>query len=303
MAQARIHSSPFSPRNSPRVRRSDDSPSRQLQWDLERALSQVHLHEIESSKLHAHQKRQQQEELDALEAAQAHVHRIELSAADAQHEVVRKQAEAVLQAYIKKEEEVRRRREEEEQRRLEENDKRRKAEEEARKRVERDRKAREEKERRAQEERVRGEAELRAKAEAEAAEKARREKGALEQRQHEEKVRTDQEAAVEKQQEEAAKHAPAPQTSTSQPASQQAQAPSPDIERRHNSYLALHKKLKTFRSEFWTSTRTDPALKPHVGDMRRAMRTSVGQLTDDKVANRIAVRNSTRTSLHGLFEG
>jgi hypothetical protein len=57
----------------------------------------------------------------------------------------------------------------------------------------------------------------------------------------------------------------------------------------HKQYLAIHKTLKAFRKHFWDNTRKDAALKPYVGDMRRAMRTSVGQLTDDKVGNKKAV--------------
>ncbi|KIW31450.1 uncharacterized protein PV07_03099 [Cladophialophora immunda] len=311
MAQARLHSSsPFSARDSPRGRRTDDSPSRQLQWELERALSQIHLHEIERSKLHAYQKRQQQEELDARESAQAEAHRIELNAAKAQHEVVRKQAEAVLQAYIKQEEEDRQRREEEERRRLEEEERRRKAEaeakaqaqerEQARKRAEEERRAREENERREREERARQEAERQAKQKAEEEEKDRREKAAAEQRQREEKAKAEQEAALRKQE---AEKAAAAKVSTPQPA---ALGPGKDISRaseveaQHANYLVLHKKLKKFRADFWVAAKKDPGLKPHVGDMRRAIRTSVGQLTDDKAGNKKAhdrVRSTLQQAL------
>ena len=304
MAHARLQSSPLAPRNSPRVRRNDDSPSRQLQLELERALSQVHLHEVESSKLHAYHKRQQQEELDAHEAAQAHVHQLELNAANAQHEVVRRQAEAVLQAYVKKEEEVRVRRLEEEQRRLEEEERRRKAEEEAQRRAEGERNAREERQRREQEARAQEAAQQRAKEAADATEKKRKEAEAAEQQRQEEKTKADHEAALKlKQQEEeaAAKSAPAPQPSISQTSPNRARDPAPAIEKIHNEYLALHKKLKKFRSDFWTSTRDNKSpLKPYAGDMRRAMRTSVGQLTDDKAGNKKAVCNTMRNLMSGL---
>jgi nucleoporin GLE1 len=294
MARARLPSSPLSARNSPRGLRNEDSPSRQLQWDLERALSQVHLHEIESSRLHAYQKRQHQEDLDAREAAQARVHRLELSAAHAQHEVIRKQAEAVLQAYIKKEEEEekeRLRREEEERRRLEE-EKRRIAEDEARKRAEQERRAREEHEHYESQERARKEAERKAKEQADIAAKERRDKE--ERQRQEEKAKAEQEAEQKKQQEaETARSAAAPQPSVPHDASGHPRSDASDIEKIHKGYLTLHKKLKKFRLEFWSATRTDSALKPHVGDMRRAMRTSVGQLTDDKAANRIAVSNTS----------
>ena len=258
-------------------------------------MSQVHLHEIESSKLHAYQKRQQRDELDAREAAQAHVHRMELNAAHAQHEVIRKQAEAVLQAYVKKEEEERRKREEEEekQRRIEE-EMRRKEEDEARKKAEQERRAREEQEYRERQERAREAAERRAKEEATAAEKKRNEEEATQQRQREDQARLDQEAALKRKEEAAAvaKAAEASQLATTNASRSRPQGSATNVEKLHNDYLALHKKLKSFRSDFWASTRTDPALKPHVGDMRRAMRTSVGQLTDDRAANRTAVSTS-----------
>ncbi|KAK5282584.1 hypothetical protein LTR40_003075 [Exophiala xenobiotica] len=145
MAQGKIHSSPLVARNSPRSRRLDDSPSRQLHFELERTFSQIQLQEAERQKVYVYQRRQQQEELDAKELAQAEVHRTELNLANAQHEVVRLQAEAVLHAYLKKDEEERRRREDE-RRRLEEEERKRREEEESRKRAEQERKAREEKE-------------------------------------------------------------------------------------------------------------------------------------------------------------
>ncbi|KIX95445.1 uncharacterized protein Z520_08962 [Fonsecaea multimorphosa CBS 102226] len=309
---ARLHSSsPFSARDSPRARRTDDSPSRQLQWELERALSQIHLHEIERSKLHAYQKRQQQEELDARESAQAEAHRIELNAAKAQHEVVRKQAEAVLQAYIKQEEEDRRRREEEERRRLEEEERRRKAEaeakaqaqekEQARRRAEEERRTREEKERRDREERARQEAERQAKQKAEEEELKRREKDAAEQKHREEKAKAEQEAALRREEAEkaAAAKVPPPQPTAALGQGKDI-SPAPEVEAQHSNYLVLHKKLKKFRSDFWVAAKKDPALKPHVGDMRRAIRTSVGQLTDDKVGNKKAhdrVRSTLQQAL------
>lgn len=250
--------------------------------------------------MYVYQRRQQQEELDAKELAQAEAHRTELSLANAQHEVVRLQAEAVLQAYLKKEEEDRRRREEERKRR-EEEEGRRREEEEAHRRAEQERKEREERERKEQEERAKAEAQRQAlheKQKAEAEEKWRKEKEAEERRYQEEKAKADQEAS--KKQQEAAETAAAAATAAA--AKVQPTAPtttqistgkvSPKIETIHQNYLAIHKKLKTFRKQFTENVKKDPNLKPHVGDMRRAMRTSVGQLTDDKVGNRKAVRLS-----------
>lgn len=290
MAQAKLFSSPFSAKNSPRGRRHEDSPSRQLQVDLDAALANIHLHEIESSKLHAFQRRQQQEELDAKEAAQARVHHFELNAAFAQHDGVLKQAEAVLQAELRHQQEEKERREREEQRRLEEQNARIKAEQEARQR-EQERKAQEEKERRDREEKARQEADRLAKqrAQAEAEEKERKEKEAAEHRERERVAKAEHEANLKKQEEArqaaAARAVPPPQPKPSSPN----HAANPEVEKRHNEYLALHKKLKTFRKDFFAAAKKDAALKPHVGDMRRAMKASIGQLTDDKSGNRKAV--------------
>jgi len=303
MAQSKLHSSPFAARNSPRSRRLDDSPSRQLQFELERTFSQIQLQEAERQKVYVYQRRQQQEELDARELAQAEVHRAELNLANAQHEVVRLQAEAVLHAYLKKDEEERRRREDE-RRRLEEEERKRQEEEEARKRAEQERKAREEKERKEREERAKAEAERLAiyeKQKAEAEESRRKEKEATELKQREEKEKVEQEAAL--KEEEAKKaaaavaaKAPTPiPPPTSQPTSTSTAAVT--TEAIHRSYLLVHKKLKRFRKDFWEKVKKDPNLKPHVGDMRRAMRTSVGQLTDDKVGNKKAVSRSAPFTL------
>ena len=293
-----LHSSPFQARNSPRSRRNEDSPSRQLQFELERAFSQIHLQEVERQKLHAYQRRQQCEELDAKELARAEAHRAELNVATAQHEVVRQQAEAVLQAYLKQEEEERRRREEE-RRRQEEESRRKHEEEQARRRAEEERKQREEKERREREQRAREEAERRAinerrqaeaqKAEAEA--QKRKEEESAQRRRQEEQAQAEQDRAK-KVEAAAAASAPRPPTSVAQtpPSSK-----SSTTEAEHQNYLAIHKKLKAFRTDFWEKVKKDPSLKPHVGDMRRAMKTSVGQLTDDKVGNKKAVSQSSST--------
>ncbi|KAK5465168.1 hypothetical protein LTS15_001731 [Exophiala xenobiotica] len=304
MAQGKIHSSPLVARNSPRSRRLDDSPSRQLHFELERTFSQIQLQEAERQKVYVYQRRQQQEELDAKELAQAEVHRTELNLASAQHEVVRLQAEAVLHAYLKKDEEERRRREDE-RRRLEEEERKRREEEESRKRAEQERKAREEKERKEREERAKAEAERLAiyeRQKAEAEERRRKEKEATELKQREEKEKVEQEAALKAQEAEKAAAAaakatiPTPPTTTNntQISSSNAAATTEVI---HRNYLLVHKRLKQFRKDFWEKVKKDPNLKPHVGDMRRAMRTSVGQLTDDKVGNKKA-HDRVRMTIH-----
>ncbi|KAG9779504.1 mRNA export factor GLE1 [Exophiala dermatitidis] len=308
MAQARLHSSPLQARSSPRGRRNDDSPSRQIQFELERAFSQIHLHEVERQKLHVYQRRQQQEELDAKELAQAEVHLAELKVANAKHDGVRQQAEAVLHAYIKQQEEEERRRREEERKRLEEEERRKQQEELARKRAEEERKAMEEKERREREEQAKAEAERQAelgKKKAEAEERRRRENEAAERKQREEQLKAEQEAVLRKQEAEKQAAAAAASTQATAPTSQstsQSPATSPDLEALHRNYLAIHKKLKEFRKGFWEQVKKDPNLKPHVGDMRRAMRTSVGQLTDDKIGNKKAHERVKTTLLRSLTE-
>jgi len=311
MAQARA-GSPLRPATSPQgLPRNDDSPSRQLQFELERAFSLIQLHESERQKLHAFNRRVHQQELDAKELAQAEVHKAELDYANARHDFVRQQAEAVLEDHIRKEEEDRRRREEDERRRKEEEEEererqRRQREEEARRRAEAERKARQEAERKAQEEREKADREARLalyeKAKAAEEEKRRREREEAgrqereeaERREREEKAKADEQAAKREQAQKEIERARVPAPG---PAQSQERAWSADPEIRHKDYLRIHRKLKTFRKDFWENAKKDVNLKPVVGDMRRAMRMSVGQLTDDKVGNRKAVRILTSERL------
>lgn len=291
-------------------RRSDDSPSRKVEYDLERAFNQVHLHHAECQKLDSFQRRQQQEELDAKEMAQAEAHRKEMSHASAQHELVRQQAEAVLRSFLKKEEEERRRREEERRRQEEEEERRRQEAEAARRRAEQERREREERERRERteraetEERERAEKERLRKQRAEAEENQRKEREATEQAERlerEQKEKSDRELAL-KQQQLAATQNIQTQAATSSAVSgaQITQNTSPaslNQESEHKHYLAIHRKLKAFRKEFWASSRKNPTLKPHVGDMRRTIKTCIGQLTDDKAGNKVPVSYKLHTAL------
>lgn len=300
-------------------RRSDDSPSRKVEYDLERAFNQVHLHHAECQKLDSFQRRQQQEELDAKEMAQAEVHRKEINYAAAQHELVRQQAEAVLRSFLKKEEEDRRRREEERRRQEEEEEKRRQEAEAARRRAEQERRDREERERRERaetEERERAERERLQKQKAEAEEKQRREREATEQAEklaREQKEKSDQELALKQQQQEAASKSQAQAITASPIPGQQATQTTPagpfDQEAEHRHYLAIHRKLKAFRKEFWANSRKNATLKPHVGDMRRTIKTCIGQLTDDKAGNRVPVSHKSpgqfpdaNNALHSMKE-
>ena len=301
-----IYSSPYqtkeSPRqlrDTPRTRRNDDSPSRRTEYDLDQAFRQMHLHHSEWQKVHAFQRKQQQEDLDAKESAQARIHRESLDSTSAQHELVRRQAEAVLHAYLeeeeqerrrqeeerrRKEEEARRLREEEERQRVAAEERRRQEAEKARRQAEEERSAREAQRRREQEEQEQREKQRQADEQrrVEADAQARKEREATEQAQQVAKAKAEQEAAK--------------ATATAAKSNTTVVAGS-NCEAEHQEYRAIHRKLKGFRKDLWTSSRSDPNLKPHIGDMRRAIRTVVGQLTGDRETDRIAV--STRW---GIFD-
>lgn len=274
-------------------RRFEDSPSRQLQYELERTFAQIQLQETERQKLYVFERKQVQDELDARELARAAAHRAELDEAIAKHEAVRQQALAVLQAHIKEEEEKQRRKEEESRRRREED---------ARRKAEQERKAKEEQERKAREQRERQEAEQRAEEERiEAAEEQRRKEredtARREQEQQEAAARQKAEAEAEatRQKEEAdraatqkAAAAVPPPSTTNIPHDDDPYTSNPEI--RHKHYLKIHQALKKFRTDFWAKAKKNPQLKPFTGDARRALKVAVGQLSlDDKNVNKLAV--------------
>jgi nucleoporin GLE1 len=77
-----------------------------------------------------------------------------------------------------------------------------------------------------------------------------------------------------------------PQTTTTTPT-----APtlvSPDVDR----YLETHRNLKQMRAFILDAGKQDKALKTKTGDMRRAIRQSLGQLTGEKGANKTPVRTN-----------
>lgn len=291
--------------------RKDDSPSRQRAFELDKAFEKLQLCDLEKHKVYAYNRRSYHEELDAKDLALAKAHMEALEAASAKHEAVRKEAEAVLQNHLKEQEEKRRREEEEERQRRER---------EAREKLERERRAREEAERKVRQERERQELEARKaaeeKARAEAAESDRKRREAAVQKEKDDKARAekekaDQDAATKAQAEKdaaerqrtqqaadaaAASSAAAASRTVPNPSRPGVYAASAEAEAQHNDYLALHKKLKGFRKEFWEQAKQNKQLKAVVGDMRRAMRTSVGQLTDDKASNKKAVSHSIPSS-------
>ncbi|KAL1843942.1 hypothetical protein VTK73DRAFT_2691 [Phialemonium thermophilum] len=64
-------------------------------------------------------------------------------------------------------------------------------------------------------------------------------------------------------------------------------------------YLVVHRNLKELRKSMDLQLRTNAALKARLGDMRREIRKTVGQLTTGLGANRTQVRHPTRRSCRG----
>lgn len=266
--------------------------------DLERALSQAQIHEIELHKVHIYGQRLFRERLDLIDAKRAQEDVAALDAAASRHETVRKEAEAELQIWCQEVEEQERLKREHEERRL--------REQQARARAEAERKAKLEAERQARIEREQAAAKKLAeeKAEAEEAERRKREDTlAQEKAEKERKQKEEQTLAEEKSQaaEEAARQkaaqaaAQAERLKRSQ--GQSSAGSSPDTEASHQRYLQIHQNLKKFRKEFWAQCKKDANLKTKVGDMRRAIKTSVGQLTEAKGANKQPVRRFPRDGL------
>jgi nucleoporin GLE1 len=271
----------------------DDSPSRQLMLDLERALAQAHIHEAELQKVHTYDQRLFQENLDQLDKKRTQQDVAALDAARSRHETVRKEAEAELQRYYREVEEQERLLRQEEERRV--------REQQARAKAEAERKAREDAERQARIERQKAAARKVAedKAKAEEADRRKREddlarkKAEQERKQKEEReiAKVKQQAAEQKVAQESAAQITAKAVQTTQSLGQTSTISNPRGEAEHRRYLQIHQNLKKFRREFWAQCKKDASLKSKVGDMRRAMKTSVGQLTEAKGANRLPVRS------------
>lgn len=278
-------------RQSPRAR-LNSIPARQLHIELEQTFAQLQLYESERQKVHAFNRRSVQDEIDARELAQAIAHKTEIEDAITRHEAVRQQAVAVLEAHMREEEEKRRRQEEED---------RRQKEEEARRKAEEQLRIKEEQERKAKEKREKAEAAKRAAAERaklELEDKMRKEREATIEKEKQERAKIEAEAS--KKREEAAKEAKAAASKAESVAATSSKEPtwSSNPEIRHRHYLTIHKNLKTFRREFWDKAKSDPRLKPVVGEMRRAMRIAVGQLTlDDRITNSKAVCTALNKTL------
>lgn len=68
--------------------------------------------------------------------------------------------------------------------------------------------------------------------------------------------------------------------------------PSPHALPGAEKYLEIHKRLKQLRTFLTEHSKSDPQLKKKMGEMRRGIRKSVGQLTEGRGANRVQVGSS-----------
>ena len=259
-------------------------------------------------KLHIDHDRKLQYELDERVAEEKRRHDLQLAESAAYHERIRQSAERECELNALKIEQARKQKEAEELEALNKARRAKLAREDEERRRERDRMLRE------GEERHKREAEERAFKESQARleEQRKREVAEAEER----KIKEQEEARSKaKQASDAAKArleaqkttapTPAPtaqsikQPEATKQASQPAAAPTTnrvagtslqnDRERLHQRYLELHKNLKKMREFVVTEGKKLPALKSKIGDWRREITKSMGQLTTDKSKNRDAV--------------
>lgn len=269
-----------------------DSPSRQLLWEL----GQLAISTQEGFYAHLDRESHEREAL----------HQQALAAATAKHENVRRNAEQYRERLEEQIQAERRRREDEEQKELERL-RREKVEQEIaqrRREVERAKTVEIEEKKITEVKRLEQEAADRRNADRERqiAEAARR--------QEEERKKAarqkDEVAAAEARARETAvaaqkarpkpvsqaplsapAPAPAPAVQRSTPKTQPIQAT--QIEAEHSRYLEIHRALKELRKFMTAQAKQNAQLKGAMGDMRREIRKSVGQLRDGKGANRVQV--------------
>jgi len=294
--QSRKAETPYSNnvRSSPR-RGFSDSPSRQLLQDLQ--------------KLHIDHDRKLQNDLDERVAEEKRRHDLQLAASAAYHERIRQSAERECELNALETEQARKQKEAEELEVLEKARRAKLVREDEERRKERERLLREEEERHKQEaeERAFRESQTRieqqAKRDAEAAEECKAKE------QEEARFRAKQAADAAKARLEAQKtvtQTPTTAPAVATPTQQDAVTPKPqattasaangeavgslqqDRERLHQRYLELHKNLKKMRQFVVTEGKKLPALKSKIGDWRREITKSMGQLTTDKSKNRDA---------------
>ena len=276
-----------------------DSPSKQLIWELESLL-------ISQDNLSA------QREREASERAAAH--RVALAAAAAEHEKVRNVAEAErlkLEEAIRAEKERRR----EAQRRQAEREHQLKIEQQAAERQRQEDEEREKAEKQtrlvAKVRREREEEQAKRRYEEEHRRQAQAEQQQALQQAHEKQQREAEEVARQSTSKIPGPASPpkippnqiaSPSKSNSQSALSLHQKTSDTV--LHARYLEIHQSLKQLRRNVTTSLLSNKPLKSHVGELRRTIKKSLGQLTaggkTSSAANRAplsAISNTLKTSL------
>ena len=257
-----------------------DSPSRQLLWEL----NQIAI--ANQKGFYAH--------LDQQSAQREATHRQALAEAAVRHEKVRKSAEHFQEQLILQEQANARRREEEKQKELArlrkenadlEEDLRRRQIELAEAERERERKISENKKKEAQ------------AVEARKAEKARREAEEAERKREEQRIaeeRKKEAAIAESKAKRAAANsqirqsAPLPQPSAP-PVQHSASSTNPRYEQEHRRFLEIHHNLKGLRKGMSQQAQRNPELKKNMGEWRRSIKKSVGQMREGKGANKVPV--------------
>ena len=277
-----------------------DSPSRQLLWEL----GQLAISTQEGFYAHLDRESHERETL----------HQQALAAATAKHENVRRTAEQYRERLEEQIQAERRRREIEDQRELEKlrQEKVEREIEERRREVERAKTVEIEEKKIAEVRRLEEEAAARRKVERE------RQDAEATKRQEEERNKAarqkDEAAAAEARVKEAAVASQKARTEPIRKAPLSAPAPAPiaapapaiqqstlisqtiqdtQIEAEHSRYLEIHRALKELRKFMVAQAKQNVQLKGAMGDMRREIRKSVGQLRDGKGANRVQVFLST----------
>lgn len=266
-----------------------DSPSRQLLWEL--------------SRLALAEQQESYGRLDRESREREVAHNNALAVATARHDKVRKDAEAERDRHERREQQERARRAEE-----------------ARQHEERLRQAEAERER-AERKRMVEEAEAAARAERAATQEREAEKARMKDekdRRNAQATQAAQAAQARKQEQEAAERkkaleegkareaalaATARPSPNAQPVVSAEKASGPTIsqkttrdpvrEAEHQRYLEIHRTLKEVRKFMLQQGKQNPKLKEKMGDMRREIRKSVGQLREGKGKNTAQVRAQT----------
>ena len=269
-----------------------DSPSRQLLWELNEVT-------IAGQRGHyAH--------LDQQDARKAARDRQALANAAARHEKVRRDAEQYREQLLLQEQAEAQRRDEEQQRELERL-RRENAELEKvarRREIEYAQAAQEQERRRSQAKKAEAEA-----AEARKAAKAKQDAEEAQRRQQEEQRQAEERRKAAAISESRAKEVVAtpkipqnvPLTQASNSLTQQATQSSnsftqqaitpgnPQWEQEHQRFLDIHQNLKQLRAGMSKQAQGNPELKKNMGDWRRSIRKSVGQMREGKGANKVPV--------------